>query len=156
MPHVKLTLKQETFCKAYIETGNASEAYRRVYSCGKMKDETIHRSAKELMDNPKIATRIVGIQAHHMERHEVTVDSLTTELEEARSLAVKIEAPAPMVAATMGKARLHGLGVEKKELSGPNGGPIPVEDVPGDATIEAARRIAYALNNALTQKDQKT
>ncbi|MHA0947931.1 terminase small subunit [Enterobacter ludwigii] len=26
-----LTIKQEAFCQAYIETGNASEAYRRGY-----------------------------------------------------------------------------------------------------------------------------
>jgi len=54
----KLTHKQEIFCVEYIKTGNASEAYRNVYSCVNSKPETVHRSAKELLDNPKIATRI--------------------------------------------------------------------------------------------------
>jgi phage terminase small subunit len=51
---VKLTIKQEEFCLAYIETGNASEAYRRAYSCGRMKAETVKRNAFRLTDNSKI------------------------------------------------------------------------------------------------------
>lgn len=31
-----LTIKQEAFCQAYIETGNASEAYRTAYAADKM------------------------------------------------------------------------------------------------------------------------
>lgn len=53
-----LTPKQESFCLAYLETGNASEAYRLAYAAGKMKPETINRTAKELLDNPKIAARL--------------------------------------------------------------------------------------------------
>ena len=38
----KLTPKQESFCLAYIETGNASEAYRQAYDVGpKTKPETV-------------------------------------------------------------------------------------------------------------------
>ena len=37
----KLTPKQEAFARAYIETSNASEAYRQSYSASRMKDETI-------------------------------------------------------------------------------------------------------------------
>ena len=40
-----LTIKQENFCNYYIESGNASDAYRRAYSCEKMKDETVNRKA---------------------------------------------------------------------------------------------------------------
>lgn len=39
----------------------------------------------------------------------VTVESLIAELEEARQIGIEIKAPGPMVAATMGKARLAGL-----------------------------------------------
>lgn len=58
-----LTPKQEAFCLAYIETGNASEAYRRSYSAGRMKPETINRKAKELIDNGKIAARLKELNA---------------------------------------------------------------------------------------------
>lgn len=53
-----LTQKQEAFCLAYIETGNASEAYRRAYNAANMKPETVNRKAKELLDNGKIAARL--------------------------------------------------------------------------------------------------
>lgn len=53
-----LTPKQEKFCLAYLETGNATEAYRRAYSSEKMKPESINRTAKALLDNVKIAARL--------------------------------------------------------------------------------------------------
>ncbi len=51
-----LTPKQEKFCLAYLETGNASEAYRRAYNAAKMKAATVNRNAKALLDNTKITT----------------------------------------------------------------------------------------------------
>ena len=53
-----LTPKQERFCLAYIETGNASEAYRIAYDAKGMKPESINRKAKELLDNGKITARL--------------------------------------------------------------------------------------------------
>lgn len=53
-----LTPKQERFCLAYLKTGNASEAYRLAYDATNSKPETVHRTAKELIDTPKIAARI--------------------------------------------------------------------------------------------------
>lgn len=55
---IKLTQKQEAFCIAYIECGNASDAYRSAYNAEKMKPETIHVKASELMANGKIAVRL--------------------------------------------------------------------------------------------------
>ena len=52
-----LTIKQENFCNYYIESGNASDAYRRAYSCEKMKDETVNRKAIELLNNGMITAR---------------------------------------------------------------------------------------------------
>ena len=123
-----LTPKQEAFALAYVETGNASEAYRRSYNAEKMKPETVNRTAKEQLDNPKIAARLAELKAAHVERHEVTVDDLIRELEEARSIAMAGERqqPAAMVAATMGKAKILGLVQDKVDarLTGPDGGPI--------------------------------
>ncbi len=58
------------------------------------------------------------IQGRAAKRVEVTIESLTTELEEARQIAVKGEQASGAVAATMGKAKLHGLIVEKRQHSG--------------------------------------
>lgn len=104
-----LTPKQEKFCQKYIETGNASEAYRQAYNAANMKPETVNRTAKELLDNPKIAARLAELRGNIVKRHGVTVDSLIAELEEARLIARGKEQGAAMVQATMGKAKLAGL-----------------------------------------------
>lgn len=115
-----LTPKQEAFCQAYIETGNASEAYRTAYAADKMKPESVNRKAKELLDNVKIAARVAELQGEIKRRHNVTVDSLLAELEEARQKALLAETPqsSAAVAATMGKAKLTGLDRVVVELTG--------------------------------------
>jgi len=121
---MKLTVKQEAFCLAYIETGNASEAYRRSYDVQDMKPESINRKAKELIDNGKITARVAELQQSLVKRHEVTVDSLMLELEEARMAAMGASNPqsAAAVAATMGKAKLAGLLVDR--VGNPDGTPM--------------------------------
>ncbi|HEM8139939.1 TPA: terminase small subunit [Providencia rettgeri] len=106
-----LTTKQENFCLAYIETGNASEAYRTAYNTSKMKPESINRKAKELLDNGKITARVNELQQDVRTKHDITVMKLLEELEAARLKALNADTPqaSAAVAATMGKARLTGL-----------------------------------------------
>lgn len=106
-----LTIKQEAFCQAYIETGNASEAYRKAYAADRMKPESVNRKAKELLDNGKISARVAALQREHRQRHNLTVDDLLTELEEARRAALDSDTAqaSAAVGATMGKAKLLGL-----------------------------------------------
>lgn len=104
-----LTPKQETFCLAYLETGNASEAYRKAYSAEKMKAETVHTKAKELLGNGKITARIDELRKPILERHAITVDDLLAELEENRQLALENAQAAAANGATMGKAKLLGF-----------------------------------------------
>ncbi len=115
-----LTIKQEAFCQAYIETGNASEAYRTAYAADKMKAEAIHVNASKLLDNAKVALRVKELQGEIKQRHNVTVDSLLKELEEARRAALGAETPqsSAAVAATMGKAKLTGLDKQIVEMRG--------------------------------------
>jgi phage terminase small subunit len=114
-----LTPKQEAFCLAYIETGNASAAYRLSYNAGGMKPESVNRKAKELLDNGKIAARLVSIHAEHRGRHRITVDDLVSELEEARVAAMTAETAqaSAATAATMGKAKLLGFLTDKVDAT---------------------------------------
>lgn len=116
---MELTPKQEKFCQLYIELGDASAAYRGAYNAEKMKIETIHRKAKECLDNGKVSARIKELQALHAKRHEITVDDLIAELEEARQIALGHSNPqtGPAVNATMGKAKLLGLDKQIVEVS---------------------------------------
>ena len=60
---MKLTAKQEKFCHKYIETGNASEAYRQAYSTKRMKMETINNNAYNLLKRSDITARVKELQA---------------------------------------------------------------------------------------------
>ena len=58
MKRKELTQKQEAFCLAYIETGNASEAYRRAYDASRVKPETINKRASESLADGAVTGRI--------------------------------------------------------------------------------------------------
>lgn len=121
----RLTLKQEAFCQAYIETGNASEAYRKAYSPKNQKPESINRIAFRLAnENVKIKSRIEALRKRIEKRHNLTVDDLLDELEEARQIALKAVTPqtSAAVAGTMGKAKL--LGYDKTILAGDQDNPV--------------------------------
>lgn len=134
---MSLTPKQETFCLAYIETGNASEAYRRSYDTGLMKPESINRKAKELIDNGKIAARLDELRASHIERHGVTVDTIRQMLLEDRNFAKKCGTAAAAVSASMGLAKLYGLLADKVDI---NAKVEIVSKEQRDAAVAAARR----------------
>lgn len=117
----KLTIKQEKFCQSYIETGNASEAYRRAYSVGpNTKPNTVEKRACELLKNGKVAGRLADLRASSQQRHEITVDSITKMLTDAYDLAMKpdVASPSAAVAAALGLGKLHGLIIEKKHVKG--------------------------------------
>ena len=60
----KLTPKQETFCLAYMETGNASEAYRSAYDVDEdAKPEGVHVDASKLLADLKGVLRIADLKA---------------------------------------------------------------------------------------------
>ena len=116
-----LTPKQVVFAMVYVETGNASEAYRTAYDVASTTtDNTINSQAWKLRKKPKIAQRILELQESMRKRHEVTIDGLTKELELARLKASESGQASAMVAATMGKAKLHGLLTDKKEITSPD------------------------------------
>ena len=119
-----LTPKQENFCLAYLETGNASEAYRRAYDAENMNAQTVYKRASELLDNGEITARLEVLRAPIIAKAQITVEDLLAELEEARKLAMSIEAPAPAVSATMGKAKLLGMDKQVLEHTGPGGAPL--------------------------------
>ncbi len=108
-----MTPKQEAFCLSYIELGNASAAYRRAYDADLMKDTTINRKAKELLDNGNITARIEELTTAHQQRHNITVDSITALLIEDRRLAHKNGQSSAAVSASMGLAKLYGLCTDK-------------------------------------------
>ncbi len=115
-----LTPKQDRFARVYVETGNASEAYRQSFSVrSNTKPESVWQEACRVLAKPAVAARVMELQEEARQRTMVTVDDLTAKLEDARLLAMSDEkGAAAAVSAVMGMAKLHGLLVEKHKLSG--------------------------------------
>ena len=103
---MKLTPKQEMFAKKYVELGSQTEAYKCAYNYKKMLPASINRKAKEVYDNVNVAARILELRKYHAKRHDMTIDDLINELEEARQIGAGAEQAGAMVSATMGKAKL--------------------------------------------------
>lgn len=115
-----LTPKREKFAQSYVELGCGAKAYREAFSAKGMSDKTIWEAASRLLKNSKVAARVEELKEAHRKRHNVTVDDLLGELEEARVAAMTSEKPqaAAAVGATMGKARI--LGLDKQVLEHQN------------------------------------
>lgn len=106
-----MTIKQELFAQAYIETGNASEAYKRAYDT-QANANTINRKASQLLKHPEVIKLLADLQAIHRQRHTITIDDILQELEQSRLLALENIQCSAAISATMGKAKL--LGLDKK------------------------------------------
>jgi len=76
MSNKPLTIKQEAFCQAYMRLGDKSAAYREVYSCSKMKPETINVRASILSNEYKVSIRIKELQQDAIDRNKATLDEV--------------------------------------------------------------------------------
>ena len=78
-----LTAKQEAFCFAYVETSDASAAYRSAYDTSKSKLASIWVAASKLLASPEIAARVKEIYATREtrlhERYEMTIEQVKAE-----------------------------------------------------------------------------
>jgi len=115
-----LTVKQEAFALAYVEIGNASEAYRHAYNAERMKSVTVNRKAFELLENGKITARLDELRAELAERN------LWARERSVRALIQVIENPdrqADIIAAVKVLNEMHGYNApDRLEV---NGAPLP-------------------------------
>jgi hypothetical protein len=83
----KLTLKQETFINALLETGNQYEAYCRAYECGNMSRGAIDVEASKLARHPKIALRLGQFRESKAAEAILTLEAHMMELQSLRDAA---------------------------------------------------------------------
>lgn len=111
-----LTLAQELWCMRYIECGDAKQAYLAAFGI-----EATPTAIKKLIELPaaiKRVSHLYNMRVAVMQNScRVDVDLLVRELEQARQIAIAEREPSAAIAATMGKAKLHGLLVDKREIS---------------------------------------
>lgn len=136
-----LTPKQEAFALAYMETGNAAEAYRRSYDVAPdARDSWLYVEACQLLDNPKIAQRLKELKERAAKLSLYTVSKAYEELESARELAMAEKNPSAAVSAISGKVKLFGIEAPARhEHTGKGGGPIEHEFNPSEAFAEFIR-----------------
>lgn len=140
---VDLTANQEAFALAYVETGNAAEAYRRAYDRPEnARDNWIYVEASQLLDHPKVSLRIQALQEEAARLSLFTVKAAFDEYEDARQLAKNEKNPSAVVSAINGKVKLFGLEAPsraKHEHTGKDGSPIKTEEIgQGSAKLIAA------------------
>ena len=120
-PDLGLTEKNMAFARSVVldvkRDKIMGDHYREIFG-GNMNRDSYSSCASRLWRSPVIMEYVEKLREEMRERFMVTVESLTEELEEAREIARDDRAPAAMVAATMGKAKLYGLDKQVVEHSG--------------------------------------
>lgn len=120
--------KHEMFVQKWHELDNKSEAYRQSHPASlRWKEATVNNKASALSKQGEILARYKELQDKLAARHFVTLDTLLEELQEAREIALKAETPqaSAAVSATMSKAKLMGLDINKVDLTSSDGSMSP-------------------------------
>jgi phage terminase small subunit len=104
--------RHEKFAQLLTKGHSATDAYSLA---GYKGDRT---AASRLSTNVNIQKRVEELKGKVAQKAEITIESLAGELEEARTIAIAEKQSSAAVSATMGKAKLFGLGVEKRHVSG--------------------------------------
>lgn len=119
--------RHERFAQEMAKGMSATEAYA---SAGYKPDDG---NATRLTGNDRVQARVAELLSKGAERTLVTIESITEELEAARLLAMHkdVSNPSAAVAASMGKAKLYGLLVDKTESNNTHhviSGDLPTAD----------------------------
>lgn len=145
---MSLTQKQENFCIAFVETGNASEAYRRSYNAEKMKPDTVTQAASRLLNDSNISARVDELRQPAIKKAQITLES---HLERLQELSLKAEAAnqyAAAIKAEEQRGKAAGIYVEKVEHSGKDGGPIKTAIDATGLSTETIEELMRARRNS--------
>lgn len=114
----ELTQKQENFCLAYIETGNASEAYRKAYNAAGSSEKSVWELASKMLDNPKVISRLEALREQAARRAILTLERHLEELATLRDEARAEGRYSAAIAAEIARGKAAGLYVEQSRTEG--------------------------------------
>ena len=114
----ELTQKQENFCLAYIETGNASEAYRKAYNAAGSSEKSVWELASKMLDNPKVISRLEALREQAACRALLTLERHLEELATLRDEARAEGRYSAAIAAEIARGKAAGLYVEQSRTEG--------------------------------------
>lgn len=114
----KLTQRQENFCLAYIETGNASEAYRKAYNAVRSSEKSVWENASKLLNNTKVISRLEKLRAKAADRAIITLECHLEELKTLRDEARAEGRYNAAIAAEIARGKAAGLYTEQSRTEG--------------------------------------
>ena len=105
--------RKRSFAFGYLSDENGTKAAIRAgYS-----EKSARQQAFRLLRDVAIKAEIERLRALHRDRLNVTVERLTAQFHEDRDLAIKNKQPSAAVQADTALAKLHGLMVDKTEIT---------------------------------------
>ena len=104
-----LTQRQEAFCLAFVETGNASEAYRRAYKPRRMTAKSVHEKASHILAEGKVQARVAELRGKAADKAVFTLEQHLAELATLRDMAKGEKAWGPAVQAEVKRGEAAGL-----------------------------------------------
>lgn len=113
-----LTHKQEKFSQSVASGMTQADAYRAAYNAGKMKAETVHKRASELIANGEVAGRIAALQHELSNKQLWTREMSVKALVAAYKIAQQGNNSGAMTGAVKELNNMHGFnGPEEKDNS---------------------------------------
>ncbi|HWK68595.1 MAG TPA: terminase small subunit [Rhizobiaceae bacterium] len=106
--------RHESFVQNIIEGMPASRAY--VAAGFRARGNSAETAAGRLLRNVQISARLAELRARHSRRHDITVDDIVRQLDEDRALAQRLGQASAAVQATVAKAKIAGLVVDRREI----------------------------------------
>jgi hypothetical protein len=133
---MSLNARQERFVQNLVAEGmNATAAYRAAGYAAKA-DSAIRADASRLLTNANVKIRVAELQREAAAKTVVTAEAIAAELDAAYELAFANNQAAACVAASMGKAKLFGLIVDRQELRAEIRKPVADPDAPAEMSID--------------------
>lgn len=110
-----LNAKQERFAQSLAQGMTASAAYKAA-GYAATKDGAVRANASRLLTNANVKFHIAGLQRQAADHTLVTIESIAWQLDEDRQLAFAQGQASAAVAASVAKAKLYGLVIDKAEV----------------------------------------
>jgi hypothetical protein len=137
----QLTPKQEKFSQAVASGMSQADAYRLAFSVSATtKHETIYKRSSELMGRGDIAGRVQALRSTAAEKAQITLESHLRDLKALRNKALELKQISAAINAEVARGKAAGLYVERTELTGRDGAPIPVTSVPVADYLKARQK----------------
>lgn len=120
-----LTPKQEKFALAVASGKTQSDAYREAFNVRPTtKPEAVNQQASRLMADINISSRVEELRKPIAAKAMITLESHIERLKELADLAIKQGQIAAAIKAEELCGKATGIYVEKRQITGADGGPI--------------------------------